>query len=517
MFKRTLCALMALLCILGTLPMAAFSTEGEFVDIQPAEEMVIFEDPTEETEETEFVETEPVETEPVETEAVETEPVETEPVETDPVETEPVETEPVETEPVETEPVETEPVETEPVETEPVETEPVETEPVETEPIETEPIETEPVIEEPVEVNPIVIEEAAEEAAAAGEEEYVIAGEYSALQTASNIYGYDSTYFKYWYDADYGMEESEKNNSRSTADYLPVSSSTHIYTTGTVKKKSDEKDYYTFTISSPMQLKLLCLHPYAKKNYVSYTLYDSDGDKLKSASKIETWTDDSNAKFRASYLSYALEPGTYYIRAAVSGNAYWRYEMVVNLYPRLGKTTVYSYNNSSTGKPVIYWNSISGAQKYEVYRATSKKGKYSLKASVSGTSWTDTAASAGKKYYYKVKAVSTSSTYSESGYAGSLSSYKAITCKCATPVLTAPSTYVSKPYIDWEKISGAKEYKVYYSTDGYTWKKLATTSKTAYTHKKAKYGTYYYKVKAISKKSSSGNSAYSNIISFTSW
>jgi hypothetical protein len=61
----------------------------------------------------------------------------------------------------------------------------------------------------------------------------------------------------------------------------------------------------------------------------------------------------------------------------------------------------------SKKKPKLSWKKVSGASGYEIYRATSKKGKYSLiKTVTSGktTAFTDKKAKKGKTCYYKVKA-----------------------------------------------------------------------------------------------------------------
>ncbi|HWT74389.1 MAG TPA: InlB B-repeat-containing protein [Mobilitalea sp.] len=51
----------------------------------------------------------------------------------------------------------------------------------------------------------------------------------------------------------------------------------------------------------------------------------------------------------------------------------------------------------------VSWSSVSEATKYEVYRATSSNGKYTLIATTSGTSFTDTGITKGKTYYYKIR------------------------------------------------------------------------------------------------------------------
>jgi len=480
MFKRTLCALLALLCITGTLPVAAFAAEEEL-------------------------------TLPVETEAV----VEELPVETEAVAEElPVETEAV----VEELPVETEAV----VEELPVETEAVVEElPVETEAVAEElPVETEAVVEElPVETEAVVEELPAETEAPA--EKALVMEEVSGSLNAYDVYYQDSEYYQYFW-CDYLMEESESNNSRSKADVLPVGRYDHTAINGYVNSRSDSKDYYKITVTETMYLKLLCVDGISFK-HTQYRLYDSDGDLLKTAAKKSTW-EDGGEKDTIFYLTYVLNPGTYYIRVYEPGKSGYSsvsttYTLVVHLYPRLAKPVVSTTNNSTSGKPVVSWNSVSGAEYYTVYRATSKNGTYYEKANVWGTTWTDTAAKAGKTYYYKVQAFSSNSTYDESNNQSSKSSYKSRTCDCAAPVITVTAkASTGKNYVDWEKVSGADEYKVYYSKDyGETWKLLKTTTSSAYTHKSGVAGkTYYYKVKAVVSGKSAANSAYSNIAGRTS-
>ena len=52
-------------------------------------------------------------------------------------------------------------------------------------------------------------------------------------------------------------------------------------------------------------------------------------------------------------------------------------------------------NNAKTGKITLKWKAVDGAAKYEVYRATSKTGKYTKLTTVKGTSLTNSSAKAG--------------------------------------------------------------------------------------------------------------------------
>ena len=173
---------------------------------------------------------------------------------------------------------------------------------------------------------------------------------------------------------------------------------------------------------------------------------------------------------------------------------------------KLAKPEVKVSNTESSGKVKLSWEKVSGASKYYVYRATSKSGKYTKVKSTTSASFTDSDAKVGKKYYYKVKAIHKSSSAN--------SEYSDI--ESATRDLARPDVKVKlskgDPKLEWKKISGAKEYKIYRATSkNGTYKAIKTTSKTSYTDKSVKAGkTYYYKVVAVYK-SSKANSAYSSI------
>ena len=168
-------------------------------------------------------------------------------------------------------------------------------------------------------------------------------------------------------------------------------------------------------------------------------------------------------------------------------------------------------NVSSTGKIKVSWNKVSGATKYEVYRATSKSGSYTKLTTTSKTSVTNNSTTTGKTYYYKVRAVGASGNKSK------FSSVVSRICKLGSPEVTISNVASSgKVKLSWDKISGASKYEVWRATSqNGTYTKLTTTTKTSVTDSKATAGkTYYYKVKAIYS-NSSANSAYSEIVSKT--
>ena len=166
--------------------------------------------------------------------------------------------------------------------------------------------------------------------------------------------------------------------------------------------------------------------------------------------------------------------------------------------------------DADTGKPTLSWDKVPYAEKYRIYRATSKTGTYSYLATSTGTSYIDSSAVAGINYYYKVKALDTD-TDTYSAYSNIVNRM----CDLAKPVVsqTVNST-TGKPVVKWETVEGAAKYYVYRSTSkssGY--EKVYTGVKARkYEDADAVAGTnYYYKVMAVHEKSSA-NSAYSAVV-----
>ena len=177
----------------------------------------------------------------------------------------------------------------------------------------------------------------------------------------------------------------------------------------------------------------------------------------------------------------------------------------------LASPVIAASNNAKTGKVKLTWDSVDGAVKYQIYRATSKDGEYKLMYTTSGTSYTNTKATAGKYYYYYVVAVN------EDGTASAPSNIAGRTCDLPRPVVTASNNAkTGKVKLTWEAVEGAVEYKIYRATepDG-KYSHMYTTSNTTYTNTNATAGvTYYYKVVAVASKTAA-NSAASAVVSRT--
>ena len=199
-----------------------------------------------------------------------------------------------------------------------------------------------------------------------------------------------------------------------------------------------------------------------------------------------------------SYTNTGAKAGTtYYYRVkAVNDAGLSPYSNVVSgkvkyVAPKPAAPVVKIGNSSTSGKPMLTWNAVSGATSYKVYRATSQNGTYSLLGTVTTTSYTNTGAKAGVTYYYKVKAVNSAG---ESAYSNVVSGKTTV-----TTLTMGHSASSGKPQLTWKAVSGAASYKVYRSTSkngAYT--VINTTKALTYTNTGAALGTtYYYKVEAL--------------------
>lgn len=145
------------------------------------------------------------------------------------------------------------------------------------------------------------------------------------------------------------------------------------------------------------------------------------------------------------------------------------------------------------GKPKLSWKAVSGATKYWIYRSADGKN-FKYYDSTTKTSYTNSGAASGTKYYYKVKAVA---TVNGKSVASSYSYAKSLVCTPATPNVSITSAN-GKPKLSWNAVNGATKYWVYRSTDGKNFKYYDSTTKTTYTNNSTTVGTrYYYKVKAV--------------------
>lgn len=152
----------------------------------------------------------------------------------------------------------------------------------------------------------------------------------------------------------------------------------------------------------------------------------------------------------------------------------------------------------------VTWTAIDGADGYEVYRATSKTGKYTKVATTKDAIFVNTKLTTGKGYYYKVRAYK---KFTKVGYSA-LSNIVGAIPKVGITTLNGVSADYNKVKLAWNKVSGANGYTVY-KLVGSKYKAIKNTTSLTYTDSKLTTGTKYtYVVRAYSLKS--GKKYYGN-------
>ncbi len=238
----------------------------------------------------------------------------------------------------------------------------------------------------------------------------------------------------------------------------------------------------------------------------------------RAASKTGTYTMVGETT-GTSYTNKSLTTGkTYYYKvrvkcAASTATTYGPFSNTVAARPVPAAPTGVKAASAGYTSAKISWSKVSGATKYQVYRATSKTGTYTKVAETTSTSYTNKSLTTGKTYYYKVRAYSMVGTEKVTG------SYSAVVS--AKPVPAAPTGVKaarvsnSSLKVSWSKVSGTTKYQVYRATSKTgTYTKVGETTSLSYTNKGLKNNkTYYYKVRAYhTEKSVKVYGSYSAIV-----
>ena len=245
--------------------------------------------------------------------------------------------------------------------------------------------------------------------------------------------------------------------------------------------------------------------------YEVYRARSKNGDYIKYSTV--TGTNYTNT-------SYIENGNTYYykVRALDANGTAGPWSDVVAVTCRLGLTAPsVTGGNDSQGRPTLKWNAVTGAAKYEVYRARSRSGEYIKYSTVTGTSYTNTSyIEDGNTYYYKIRALDANGTAGAWSSIVSVSYRAASTGTLSAPTVTGGNDSQGRPTLTWKVVTGAAKYEVYrsYSRDG-SYSKYSTQTSTAYTNSSylTSGTTYYYKVRALDANGNAG--PYSAVVSVT--
>ncbi len=162
---------------------------------------------------------------------------------------------------------------------------------------------------------------------------------------------------------------------------------------------------------------------------------------------------------------------------------------------------------NANGGFTISWNTVAGADKYDVY--VDNGTGYQLLRTVAGTSTTTGTAHYGKKYSYKVRAVNSKNSAITSAFSSVVTAIN--NKKLVTPTLKATINANGTFKLSWNKVTGADKYELYIKQADGSYKLMKTTTATSFTTAFATYGKQYsYKVLAANNNKSAD--AFSNVV-----
>lgn len=96
---------------------------------------------------------------------------------------------------------------------------------------------------------------------------------------------------------------------------------------------------------------------------------------------------------------------TYYYKVrGINGSKLGKVSKAKSVKPKLKTVTSLKGKGASSNSISLSWKKVSGAKGYQVYRATSAKGKYKKIKTTTKTSYKNSGLSKNKSYYYKVRA-----------------------------------------------------------------------------------------------------------------
>lgn len=284
----------------------------------------------------------------------------------------------------------------------------------------------------------------------------------------------------------------------------------------------DEQDIWAATLDDDGYIKYTCtvcgktkteVIPMVSGVTLSKTTFTANGKVQKPTVTVKDRNGNDPDGFIS--VSYSNEKskaaGTYkvYLRAGdwedqrVGWKYYFSQTYTYTIKP--AKTKELKVTEVGTKTLKLGWKAVTGAKYYSVY--ISKDGKsWTHKATVSTNSATIKDLKAGTKYQVKVRALD-----SKKKVKGAFSDVLKTQTKTAAPKISKLTSSKSKTAtVTWGKVTGASKYIVYKSTDGKTFKKVATTSKLTYTLTKLTGGKKIY-VKIVALNAYSTKSAASAV------
>lgn len=192
----------------------------------------------------------------------------------------------------------------------------------------------------------------------------------------------------------------------------------------------------------------------------------------------------------------------YYTVAAMNGKYKGSYESGLGI-NCLSAPSVTDVSLNTSGGTVIKWNKISGATGYKVYRKVAD-GSWKYLGKTTSLNYTDKSSRvSGTEYFYTVRA------YNSKGN-GIYGKFGVSSLYLSMPVVETDRLKNGDVQLQWKKVDGAENYRIYRKTGNGSWKTLKNNfDGLSYTDTTAEKGTtYYYAVRAKNGEVMSGYKNY---------
>lgn len=199
----------------------------------------------------------------------------------------------------------------------------------------------------------------------------------------------------------------------ATAQALELGSSDSGYAENNVAPTGMDPDwtyekYYYFNVPTKLSVTLEITMP-GTEPFTGVYLLNSDGSTIKelwNTSFDSDWTYSRSTRKSTLTYTVVLPKGDYYIKqwnifAELDGNTYTtKLSAKLPTKPTLSKAT-----KSASRTAKITWKKSSGVSGYQIYRSTSKSGKYTKIRTVSSrtTSYKNKGLKKNRTYYYKIR------------------------------------------------------------------------------------------------------------------
>lgn len=154
----------------------------------------------------------------------------------------------------------------------------------------------------------------------------------------------------------------------------------------------------------------------------------------------------------------------------------------------------------------LYWNPVSSAKHYYIYRSNYYDGPYTLLTSVTSPGYTDNSGLVlNNTYYYKITAVNDRGSSSYSYIVSATTSYGSLSSPSGLSATAQNSTRIN---LSWDSVINATYYEIYRSISSGSYYRVISVSSTDYSDTGLEPNTIYnYKITANNNDSSSSYSS----------